>query len=65
MSVNLEYAKDKHKQQVDCQQNAPIFKVWDKVWLLCRNITTREEEKLDYKRKCPFHIVVQINMIVL
>ena len=44
------------------RNEAPTFKIGDKVWLLRRNIKTKQPcDKLDYQRLRPFVIQKQIN----
>jgi hypothetical protein len=65
LKLQLQTAQESYKASTDKYRNeAPIFKVGSKVWLLQRNIKTKRPcDKLDYRRLGPFVIEKQINPV--
>ena len=65
LRLQLQTAQESFKASVDKFRNeAPTFKIGDKVWLLRRNIKTKRPcDKLDYRRLGPFVIQKQINPV--
>ena len=65
MKLQLQSAQEAYKASADKFRNeAPAFKIGDKVWLLRRNIKTKRScEKLDYRKLGPFVVQKQINPV--
>jgi hypothetical protein len=65
MRLQLQTAQESYKAFADKLRNeAPTFKIGDRVWLLRRNIKTKRPcDKLDYRRLGPFVIEKQINPV--
>jgi hypothetical protein len=65
LRLQLQTAQESYKASADKFRNeAPTFKIGDKVWLLRRNIKTKRPcDKLDYRRLGPFVIQKQINPV--
>ena len=65
MRLQLQTAQESYKASADKFRNeAPTFKIGDKVWLLRWNIKTKRPcYKLDYRRLGPFVIQKQINPV--
>jgi hypothetical protein len=65
LRLQLQTAQESYKASADKFRNeAPTFKIGDKVWLLRRNIKTKRPcDKLDYRRLGPFIIQKQINPV--
>ncbi|CAG8713170.1 17006_t:CDS:1 [Dentiscutata erythropus] len=63
--IELGAAQERYKKYADrCQQEVPLYKFGDKVWLLKQHIRTeRPSEKLDYRKLEPFEIAEQISQI--
>ena len=65
LRLQLQSAQQAYKTSADKFRNeAPAFKIGDKVWLLRRNIKTKRPcDKLDYRRLGPFVVQKQINPV--
>jgi hypothetical protein len=65
LRLQLQTAQESYKATADKFRNeAPTFKIGDKVWLLRRNIKTKRPcDKLDYRRLGPFFIQKKINLV--
>ena len=65
LRLQLQTAQESYKASADKFRNeAPTFKIGDKVRLLRRNIKTKRPcDKLDYRRLGPFIIQKQINPV--